>query len=305
MMQKALEILRSGGVVAMPTETVYGLAADITQPQAIEKIFKVKERPFFDPLIVHVHDLSQVAEVAILSPGARQLAEKFWPGPLTLILPKKTNLNPMITSGLEKVGVRCPAHPIAQELIRLLGHPVAAPSANKFGRTSPTTAAHVKSEFGAGVFVLDGGASTVGVESTVLEFNENTQEIYIYRPGAITLEMLMPFGKVLQQPSPVAPGQLEFHYQPPLPVIWLKQQTQVNAELYTTIQQNLSLHPLYPAWIHLESDPTLVARKLYHLLRSASQSPGANCIFIVGADDNSGLWLAITDRLQKASQLIF
>jgi L-threonylcarbamoyladenylate synthase len=305
MMQVALEILRAGGVVAMPTETVYGLAADITQPGAIEKIFKVKERPFFDPLIVHVQNIKQVEDIAEISTGARQLAEKFWPGPLTLILPKKQNLNPMITSGLEKVAVRCPAHPMAQELIRQLGHPVAAPSANKFGRTSPTTAEHVKNEFGSDVYVLDGGPANVGVESTVLEFNDATKEIFIYRPGAVTPDMLQPFGKVILKASPVAPGHLEFHYQPTLPVVWFKQQQNVTTDVYTTIQKTLSLPFVYPAWVHLDADPTLAARKLYQALRVAAQAPGANCIFVVGAADNSGLWLAIADRLQKASQLVF
>ncbi|HEY8272520.1 MAG TPA: L-threonylcarbamoyladenylate synthase, partial [Pseudobdellovibrionaceae bacterium] len=186
---KAVELLAKGQVVGMPTETVYGLAARIDLPEGIESIFKTKERPFFDPLIVHVSDLAQLNEVVSSFPAvAVALAEKFWPGPLTLVLPKSSKLNPMITSGLDSVGVRMPAHAVAMDLIRKAGVPLAAPSANKFGKTSPTTANHVRQEFQKeNIFVLEGGDSKIGIESTVLLINETdgVNKLSILRKGHV------------------------------------------------------------------------------------------------------------------------
>jgi L-threonylcarbamoyladenylate synthase len=192
---RARDLLRNGDVVAIPTETVYGLAASIASHDGLKKIFALKERPFFDPLIVHVASFEQAKSVVSeFPPLADFLTRWFWPGPLTVVLPKASNIDPVITSGLETVAVRYPAHPLAQDLIRLVGSPLAAPSANKFGRTSPSTASHVRSEFkGSPLLVLDGGPCEVGLESTVLTIAktpEGADQIRILRPGGITAEAI-------------------------------------------------------------------------------------------------------------------
>jgi L-threonylcarbamoyladenylate synthase len=168
----AVEKLINGEVVGIPTETVYGLGAVISKSDAIKKIFTTKERPFFDPLIVHVSGVEQAKELSLdWSAAADILAQEFWPGPLTLVLPKK-NVSDLITSGLQTVGVRCPDHKIALEIIEKVGEPIAAPSANRFGKTSPTCKKHVLEEFNDAVFVVDGGDCSVGIESTIISVLE-------------------------------------------------------------------------------------------------------------------------------------
>jgi L-threonylcarbamoyladenylate synthase len=185
---RAAEILRGGGTVAFPTETVYGLGANALSAEAVAKIFEAKERPGWDPLIVHVSDREMLGRVAALSGGTQArtveaLTAAFWPGPLTLLLPRTQEVPDAVTAGRELVGVRMPAHPVARELITLAGVPVAAPSANRFGRTSPTTAAHVLTDLDGRIdAVLDGGPTRVGLESTVLDVGT----MRIYRPGAVT-----------------------------------------------------------------------------------------------------------------------
>lgn len=311
MLDRALHNLQAGLVVGIPTETVYGLAADVTNPKAIELIFKTKERPFFDPLIVHVASLDQVKEVAKdFPPLARRLAEKFWPGALTMILPRHENLNPMITSGLETVAVRMPRHTFTLELIRLLGHPLAAPSANKFGKTSPTRAEHVRSEFGDSVYVLDGGSCEVGIESTIVGFDNSYKKIIIYRPGAITAEMLSEFATVEIHPPQsrsAMPGQMEYHYVPNLPLILLSGTPHLTPDHYISLRERLHVSTLYPSWMALPADPALAARMLYANMRSAAEKPGANCILLrydlQSKDHTSGAWAAITDRLKKAAHM--
>lgn len=294
---KALEILKSGGIVGMPTETVYGLAASIESGKGLRRVFEIKERPFFDPLIVHVSSRDQVdAVVSEWTREAEVLAENFWPGPLTIIVRKSKTLNPLITSGLETVGVRCPSHPLAQELIQKLGTPVAAPSANKFGRTSPTKAEHVRSEFGDEVFVLDGGASEVGVESTVLRLSEGLWEIL--RPGAIgraELESLAKRAKLKVRieyaSSQASPGHLETHYQPQIPLYLVDESEayQWRGDSSTSVELSLS------------DDPRIAARELYDRMRSLSNSGAETMYFIQRADFFSEPWRAIRDRLMKAS----
>ena len=187
----AAEILRDGGTVAFPTETVYGLGANAIDETAVRRIFAAKERPSWDPVIVHVSDRKMVGRVAVtegpVAAKADALMEAFWPGPLTLLLPRTDAVPDVVTAGRPLVGVRMPRHALAMELIRLAGVPVAAPSANRFGRTSPTTATHVLEDLDGRIdAVLDGGATTVGVESTVLDVEAMT----IYRPGAVTAEMI-------------------------------------------------------------------------------------------------------------------
>lgn len=187
---QAAEILRAGGTVAFPTETVYGLGANALDAMAVARVFEAKQRPSWDPVIVHVSDRKMLERVSILSSlssRAEALIEAFWPGPLTLLLPRTEAVPDSVTAGRELVGVRMPAHPVALELIRAASVPVAAPSANLFGRTSPTTAAHVLEDLDGRIdAVLDGGPTSVGVESTVLDVGAMT----IYRPGAVTAERI-------------------------------------------------------------------------------------------------------------------
>jgi L-threonylcarbamoyladenylate synthase len=187
---RAAEILRSGGTVAFPTETVYGLGANALDVAAVGKIFSAKERPGWDPLIVHIGERAMLGQVAAeVSEEAERLMDAFWPGPLTLLLPRSTQLPELVTAGLEKVGVRMPAHPVAHALLVAAGVPVAAPSANRFGRISPTSAYHVAEDLEGRIdAILDGGETTHGVESTVVDVREG--ECVIYRPGIVTLEQL-------------------------------------------------------------------------------------------------------------------
>ncbi|MHA1730797.1 MAG: L-threonylcarbamoyladenylate synthase [Promethearchaeota archaeon] len=218
----AAEAIRSGGLVAFPTETVYGLGANAFDPVACAGIFEAKQRPKFDPLIVHVASVEQAEELAgPLNPQARKLAGAFWPGPLTLVLPKTPAVPGIVTAGLPTVAVRFPSHPVARELISRAGVPIAAPSANKFGGLSPTTARHVVEELGERVeFVLDGGRCPVGVESTIVKVGDPP---VLLRPGGLPLEDLERcIGRVAVStgptPVPEAPGQLSRHYSPRTPL---------------------------------------------------------------------------------------
>jgi L-threonylcarbamoyladenylate synthase len=222
---RAAEILRGGGTVAFPTETVYGLGANALDADAVKKIFAAKERPGWDPLIVHIGDRAMLPMVASeVDQDAHRLMEAFWPGPLTLLLPRSAKVPELVTAGLEKVGVRMPAHPTAQALLRAVAIPVAAPSANRFGRTSPTSAAHVAEDLDGRIdAILDGGETTHGVESTVV--NVSAEECVIYRPGVITLEQIREVchgkvwvreskhGEESEQAAP-APGMGVRHYAP-------------------------------------------------------------------------------------------
>ncbi len=291
-LQVAIDLIQKGDVVGMPTETVYGLAGSIYSEAAIRKIFALKERPFFDPLIVHVAQLEDVKLVAReFPPVAEFLAKTFWPGPLTLILPKKDELNPMITSGLDQVGVRMPNHPLALELIKNTA-PLAAPSANKFKKTSPSEAEHVFNEFGENLFVLDGGKCQVGIESTVIGFQE--KKVLIYRPGMIDLAKLAMWVKsygytVEYAQSPVAPGQLEHHYMPKVPLYILG----AGEEIDPVFNQ--------PKELKLSNNPNLAARELYAMMRELCEE-GADALYIYRTPLHDGHeWRGIWDRLTKAS----
>jgi L-threonylcarbamoyladenylate synthase len=214
---KAIKLLRDGEVVALPTETVYGLAADALNPDTVAKIFDAKERPHFDPLIVHLPNRQALDKIAIVeSQLAHKLIEKFWPGPLTLIFPKQEIVPDIVTAGLETVAVRMSAHPIFREVVGALDRPLAAPSANRFGRISPTTAQHVFDELSGRIpLIVDGGATEHGIESTIVQVANGVIELW--RRGPITDEMLRPFGDVREPSSSGtvgAPGQLPTHYAP-------------------------------------------------------------------------------------------
>lgn len=216
--------LQAGEVVAIPTETVYGLAGNALSEKALATIFEVKNRPQFDPLIVHIANADQLGLYAADFPEkAQQLAAQFWPGPLTLLLPKKNLIPDLCTSGLPRVALRVPNHPLTLELLQKLPFPLAAPSANPFGYISPTTAQHVADQLGDKIpYILDGGNCSVGLESTIIGFEE--EEVVIYRKGGLSVEAIEAVvGKVrvMQHSSsqPAAPGMLKSHYAPRIPLV--------------------------------------------------------------------------------------
>ena len=221
---RAEEELKSGRLIAIPTETVYGLAGNAFDPGAIAKVFEVKARPSFDPLIVHTASLERVKTLVDDIPGlAETLAEKFWPGPITLLLKKRSVIPDLATSGMDTVAVRIPRQPLTLELLERLDFPLVAPSANPFGYISPTTAAHVNDQLGDKIdYILDGGACEVGLESTIVGFDQDQRPI-IYRFGGTSQEQIEQIaGKVKVMPhsssNPKAPGMLKSHYAPRIPL---------------------------------------------------------------------------------------
>lgn len=301
---KAKEILLNDGVVGIPTETVYGLAASIQSAKGIENIFKTKERPFFDPLIVHVSTISQAKQQASQWFDICDiLAHEFWPGPMTMILPKSAAINNMITSGLDSVGIRIPKHKLAIELIETLGHPIAAPSANKFKKTSPTNAQHVRNEF-PDIQVIDGGSCEIGIESTVLGVTQN--KVQIFRPGMLTKslleELFQKHGKKVDieyTQSPVAPGHLKHHYMPNLPIVCSWDNAINDTSTTTSIPKDILNSPQY--W-RLPSDPTLAARALYQKFRELDIH-NATCIILEleSAYKNQEQWIGVLNRIKKAT----
>jgi len=310
--RSAAAILQQGGLVGMPTETVYGLAADIANPAGIQKIFELKKRPFFDPLIVHVSKVEQVHQVVReWPPIAAELAERLWPGPLTLVLPKRHNLNSMITSWLDTVGVRLPQHPFARRLISSVGSPLAAPSANLFGKTSPTTAQHVRDEFGDDLLVIDGGPCDIGLESTVLLITaeRSCDRLTILRPGMITEDRLAEIFSQRERPvivdrdsSNASPGHLTTHYQPKIPLVIIGERDDVsNPHLLALIQQRLKFPVERFQELILRESPFLAARSLYATLRELSES-GADFLCVRRLSvASSGEWEAVWDRIQRAA----
>jgi L-threonylcarbamoyladenylate synthase len=223
--RRAAEILRGGGLVAFPTETVYGLGADARSEVAVERVFVVKGRPRFDPLIVHVSGIDSLDELSPrVDERARRLAAAFWPGPLTLVLPKRESVPGIVSAGLPTVAVRVPRHPVALSLLHEFDGPIAAPSANPFGYLSPTLAEHVERQIGSTVdLVLDGGPSDVGLESTIVDLS--VEEPLLLRAGAIETErveaLIGKLARAEESPLPRAPGQLESHYAPRTPLVLL------------------------------------------------------------------------------------
>jgi L-threonylcarbamoyladenylate synthase len=222
--QRAARLIRAGELVAFPTETVYGLGGDATSEVAVAQIFAAKGRPRFNPLIIHVPSLAEAEALAVFDERARLAAGRFWPGPLSLVLPRRaeSGLSLLASAGLDTVALRAPAHPVAQALLRASGRPIAAPSANRSGRVSPTMAEHVAAELGDRIaLILNGGACPVGLESTVLDLTGPTPALL--RPGGVTLEELREIVGEVVVPSagesaPRSPGRLASHYAPGLPV---------------------------------------------------------------------------------------
>lgn len=308
---QAIEQLRQGELVGMPTETVYGLAGSILSEKALRSIFSRKERPFFDPLIVHIADLGQKEGVVReWPPVAALLAQEFWPGPLTLVLPKNPALSSLITSGLDTVAIRMPSHPIALELIRGLGHPVAAPSANKFGKTSPTTAEHVRASF-PGLLVLEGGLAQVGLESTVVRIDHDA--LTVLRPGGITEEALAHFVRrhgldlrVERAESNASPGHTEHHYMPEVPLVIVETRSQTEEPNWNQVQARictaLGLRPVAVGEeLLLSDDPLMAARELYANMRETAGRKPEFLYVWRRPFHHGGLWAAIWDRLERAA----
>lgn len=309
-------LLQRGELVAFATETVYGLGANALNPEAVARIFEAKQRPHFDPLIVHIAHPSQLDEFTQgLSEHANQLAEKFWPGPLTLVLPKKNVIPDLVTSGLDTVAIRIPAHPVARQLLEAASLPVAAPSANKFGCLSPTRAVHVAEQLGEEVkLILDGGPCEVGVESTVVQCLG--EEPVLLRPGGISLEELEDcVGKVrpagieehAEANSPLSPGMLPKHYAPGTRLILVEQLSEVPEagqkgllSLYPVEETILKdKHFVSQEILSPEGDLKRAAARLFTALRSLD---AANVDVIIAVRlPEEGLGRTINNRLERAA----
>lgn len=302
---RAVHILRDGGLVAMPTETVYGLAGDARNDQAVARIFEAKGRPTFNPLIAHVADLDMARQIAILDDRAEALARAFWPGALTLVLPERpsSGLSPLVMAGNPTIAVRMPAHPQARRLIAAFGGPLAAPSANPSGKVSPTTVDHVRAGLGGRIeAILDGGPCTIGIESTIIGLEG---EARLLRPGGITVEAieavigpLAPLdqtGIVADRPS--APGQLASHYAPDAPV-------RLNATAALPGEIWVGFGPQCPgAALSLSPSGDLVeaAARLFSTLREADAIAGRGGRVAFAPIPEEGLGRAINDRLRRAA----
>jgi L-threonylcarbamoyladenylate synthase len=306
----AVELLRQGEVVALPTETVYGLAANALDPIAVAKIFEAKGRPRFDPLIVHLPDRDWLDKIPTLQQQDHQLigklAEKFWPGPFTIVLPKRDVVPEIVTAGLETVAVRISAHPVFAEIVRGFGKPLAAPSANRFGRISPTTAKHVLDELGGLIpLIIDAGPTTHGIESTIVRIYDG--KIEILRRGPITSEQLSAFGKVeITKPAAKvsSPGQLPSHYAPKRPLRIVD-----DVKSFASDQRSALL-----AWTPLKSDDRFVAIRnlsekqdlreaaanLFRYLRELDEVDVD--LIVAERVPDQGLGAAILDRLTRASR---
>lgn len=302
--------LQRGALVAIPTETVYGLAAHALDAKACHAIFRAKQRPVNDPLIVHVLDLAGAEQLAEFNDTARRLARRFWPGPLTLVLPKKKMVPGVVTSGGPTVAIRAPAHPLARRLLRLAGIPLAAPSANLFGYISPTTAAHVREGLGRRIpHLLDGGACPVGVESTVLDVT-NPGKARILRPGAVTAAQLGRFlGRKVStarsrhpKAQQLAPGMLEWHYSPRTPLVLRRPAGRLPAGVAAVFLRQPGKKNLPHAfWLSRRGALKEVARNLYEVLRRADAG-GYRQIWVEPLPaDGGGLAAAIHDRLKRAA----
>src|SRR5437763_3278930 len=301
---EAARLLRDGNLVAFPTETVYGLGGDATSEAAVARIVAAKGRPRFNPLIVHVPGLAEAEPLALFDARARDAARRFWPGPLTLVLQRRASggLSLLASAGLDTVALRAPAHPVAQQLLRAAGKPIAAPSANRSGRVSPTIAAHVAAELGSRVaLILDGGACPVGLESTILDLTGPVPTLL--RPGGVTLEELREMFGAIATPAagkhpPRAPGSLPSHYAPSLPV-------RLDALEARPGEALLAFGPdalrgfAEVRWLSRSGDPNEAAANLFASLRQLDR-PEFTGIAAMPIPER-GLGRAINDRLRRAA----
>jgi L-threonylcarbamoyladenylate synthase len=310
--ETAATYLRKEELVAIPTETVYGLAGNALSETAVIRIYEAKNRPRFNPLILHVPDLASIEKYAVVDPVSRQLAEAFMPGPFTLLLPKKEIVPEMVTAGSDKVAIRIPDHALTRTLLRTVGFPLAAPSANPFGYVSPTTAEHVLQGLNGKIpYILDGGPSQVGVESSIAEVSGN--EVILHRAGGVTAEMIrsvtgMPVVENTHSTSPSTPGQLKSHYATHIPLYkgnmrelieQFKDQKMAVISFTRSypVSAGSSLFVLSPA-----GDINEAARQLFDTMRRIDSMD----IDVILAEDfpDQGIGRAINDRLNRA-QVVF
>ncbi len=297
---RAAALLRGGDLVAFPTETVYGLGADAHNAAAVAAVFAAKGRPAHNPLIVHVADQATAETLAVFDPDARRLAARFWPGPLTLVLPRHpgADLPPAVTAGGPKVALRLPAHPVAQALLRAFGGPLVGPSANPSGRVSPTRAAHVTDGLAGRIAaVLDGGDCTVGIESTILATGDGP--VRLLRPGGIaaeTIEALTgPLATGGTDPAkPLAPGQFASHYAPAARV-------RLNAASPRPGETHIGFGTPGPFTLSATADLAEAAARLFHVLRQADAATPPHGTIAVAPVPDTGLGAAINDRLRRAA----
>ena len=304
-------MIRNGGLVAFPTETVYGLGCDALNPDAVARIFEAKQRPSFDPLIVHIADRSSLETlIPLLSTRDRRLMEAFWPGPLTLVLPKHARVPDLVTAGLPTVAVRMPSHPVAQALIREAGVPIAAPSANPFGYVSPTCAQHVVDGLGDRVdLILDGGPCPIGVESTIVSMAGTWPELL--RPGSVTIAELRnaigPVVRATPNQTLTAPGHLPRHYATLTPMTIL---ADPETELFAPDHERVGLLAMSQAYhrddrlcaievLSETGDLREAARNLFAALRRLD-ARGLDRLYAESCDER-GLGLAIMDRLRRCA----
>lgn len=320
---RAAALLRAGRLVAFPTETVYGLGANALDAEAVRRIFAAKGRPANIPLIVHLADAAQLATVTSVQPAiAQKLATAFWPGPLTMVLPRSSAIPDVVTAGLDTVGVRVPAHPLARALIEKAGVPVAAPSANPFTQVSPTTAAHVRAKLGDAVdLVLDGGPAEVGIESTVVDACGSRP--VLLRPGGVSVAQLEAVVGPVERPLPdvhhdadgprPSPGTSERHYAPRARLVEVRRDASgrlvlpglsVDEERWALISletlDQAACDAAHGASVHrvLARDPVAFARELFAALH---QIDDAHCgVAFVEALPDGGKWEAVADRLRRA-----
>lgn len=307
---KAKLLLESGELVAIPTETVYGLAGNALDPTAVVKIFTVKDRPHFDPLIVHVSSLDQAKILVESIPEkATKLAHVFWPGPLTILLKKKAIIPDLVTAGMDTVGIRCPNHTLTQSLLQSLSFPLAAPSANPFGYVSPTQPSHVNDQLGSQInYILDGGVCQVGIESTIIGF-ENDETI-VFRLGGLSLEAIeKEIGKVAVQlnssSNPKAPGQLKSHYAPQKKVVignlpeLVKKYASKKIAIIAFSKKIETINPDHQIVLSQSGSTEEAAQRLFSALRELDKKDFE--IILTELVPESGLGKAINDRLHRAA----
>ncbi len=306
---EAADFILKGGIVGVPTETVYGLAANALNESAVRKIFEAKMRPFIDPLIVHVCDMKMANDIAYFFPNAERLAKKFWPGPLTLILKKKPAVPDIATAGLETVAVRMPSHPDMRALIRESGVPIAAPSANPFGYVSPTTAAHVAEQLGNRIdFIIDGGACDRGVESTIVALstdNSPAGKILRFGPiGAEEIEKELGFeldkAPKTNEAQPEAPGMLKSHYSPKIPLELFDESPSPEKNAATIFFKRPKTVSKDCYWLSEDGSTSEAAKNLYSVLRALDKLPYSK-ILCQRCPVSEGEGAAINDRLSRAS----
>lgn len=298
--ETACTLLKEGNIVALPTETVYGLAADATNESAVQRIFQIKGRPTFNPLIVHVLTIEQTANIGEIPPSAMPLLEQFWPGPLTIVVPLKENhpLAPSVTAGLKTIALRMPAHPVFQEVLRAYGKPLAAPSANASNTLSCTRAEHVSKSLGNKIpLIIEGNVCDHGLESTIVDFSTSTPTIL--RHGALSAEELGILTHTSNQDKIKAPGQLKRHYAPSIP-LRLNVKTPRGGEAFLNFgtshpQETLNLSPA--------SDLKEAAQNLFQMLHQLDD-PHQFTAIAVSPIPHEGIGVAINDRLNRGAQIL-